>query len=99
MNFKDQLEADIRDVFLDEDEFAQNHEIDGQEVLCIIDDESKPNANDGVYVIRRHLFVEQSELGYRPMPGQKMSIDDNYFYVVDCIGDGLIEVILEAHES
>nr|WP_211289871.1 hypothetical protein [Sporomusa silvacetica] len=94
------MSTDIDDVFLDVDEFATTHTIDGQaNILCVIDDKSSPNQIDGVYVVRRQLFVKQETLGYRPIPGQKMSIDNEYFYIVDCIGEGLLEVILEANRS
>jgi hypothetical protein len=98
-NFKDFLKSDMK-AFLNTNEFADEHNIDGQDVTCIFDQEkSTPSQNDGVYVVRRHLFIDQSILGYRPAPEQKMYIDGSYFYVVDCVGEGLIEVILEARDS
>ena len=100
MNFKEQIQADIREVFINEDEFAENHKIDGQDLPCLIDeDKNTPNSNDGVYVIRRHLFISKIDLGYVPIPGQKMDIDDQYYYVIDCINENLLEVVLEARDS
>ena len=100
MNLKEVMLADIDDVFLDTNEFAAPHTIDGQEnILCVIDDKSIQNQIDGVYVVRRQLFIKQSDLGYKPVPEQKMSIDDEYFYIVDCTGDELLEVTLEARQS
>ena len=94
------MAADIPAVFLNSNDFAESHTIDGQaNILCIIDDKSSPNQIDGVYVVRRQLFVNQETLGYRPIPGQKMNIDNEYFYIVDCIGEGLLEVILETRRS
>lgn len=101
MNLKDVMNSDIDDVFLDVEEFASKHTIDGKEdVICIFDqNKSSTNPNDGVYIVRRHLFVKQLDLGYRPVPEQKICIDGDYFYVVDCIGERLIEVVLEARNS
>jgi len=100
MNFKDQIQDDISNIFLNEEEFAEDHNIDGQQILCIIDeDKSISNKNDGVFLIRRSLFVKESDLGYRPVPDQKLNIDGEYFYVMDCLGSGLLEVVLEAYRS
>lgn len=100
MNFKDQIQDDISNTFLDIGEFAAEHDIDGQNIICVIDEEkATPNQNDGVYVIRRHLFISQTDLGYIPVPEQKISIDDKYYYVVDCINEDLLEVIIEARDS
>lgn len=101
MSLKQMMLEDIETVFLDPDEFAALHTIDGEEnILCVIDDDKSSKTNtDGVYVIRRRLFIKQSDLGYRPIPEQMMNIDGENFYVVDVIGDGLIEVVLEANRS
>jgi hypothetical protein len=100
MNLKDVMDSDIDDVFLDTDDFAKKHSIDDQEMLCIIDeDKSSNNKTDGVHTVRRRLFVKQTSMGYRPVPEQKMKIDNQYWYVVDCVGEGLIEVVLEAREA
>ncbi len=99
MSFKDQLIADMG-IFLNANEFADWHDIDGKSILCVVDeDKSSPVANDGVYVVRRHLIINQDDLGYRPVPKQEMTIDGDTFDVVDCLGEGLIDVILEARNS
>jgi len=100
MTLKEQMAADIDDVFLNTDDMAETHSIDGVDIVCILEnDKSSKNSLDGVYVIRRQLFVKESDLGYKPEPEQKMKIDDTYFYVVDCIDDGLLEVTLEQRQS
>lgn len=100
MTLAEQVISDFDDVFLNTDEFAEKHSIDGQTIVCIIDeDKSSNNKTDGVYTVRRRLFVKQTDLGYRPEPDQKMKIDSQYWYVVDCVGEGLIEVVLEARET
>lgn len=100
MSLKDVIAADINNVFLNTKEFAETHTIDGEEITCILDeDKSSPNKTDGVYNMRRRLFVSGEALGYRPEPDQKIRIDNSYYYVVDCIGNDLLEVILEARET
>lgn len=97
MNFKDQLAGDMA-AFINPKEFAEEHSINGQSILCIIDeDKSSKSQTDGVYVVRRRLFVSLAALGYRPVPEQKMNIDNQNYFVVDCIGTDLLEIVLEAN--
>jgi len=94
------MAEDIDNIFLNTDEMAETHSIDGVNVACVLEeDKSSKNSLDGVYVIRRQLFVKQSDLGYKPEPEQKMKIDDAYYYVVDCIDNGLFEITLEQRQS
>lgn len=100
MTFKDVVAADIEKVFLNTDEFAESHRIDGEDITCVLDeDKAVPNKIDGVYTMRRRLFISQLALGYRPEPEQKIKIDDNYFYVLDCIGNDMLEIVLEARQT
>ena len=100
MSLKDVMAADISAVFLNPNEFAETHSIDGESILAIVDEEKAvPNPTDGVYVQHRKLFVKKEELGYQPLPDQRMNVDGQDFYVVDCVGDDLLEVLLEAHRS
>lgn len=97
--FKELLQKDHAG-FFNKDEFAKEHIIDGELCICILgEDKSTDNKTDGVYNMRRRLFIAYEVLGYRPEPEQKMEIDNNYFYVIDCIGNDLLEVVLEAHET
>jgi hypothetical protein len=100
MSFKDVLAADMKTVFLNTKEFAEIHKIDGEEITCILDeDKSSQNKTDGVYNMRRRLFVSLEALGYRPEPKQKIKIDNDFYYVVDCIDNDMLEVMLEARQS
>ena len=100
MSLKEIMAADISAVFLNPGEFGEMHSIDGIDLLCVIDEEKTvANPVDGVCLNRRKLFVSRADLGYRPVPDQKINIGGDYFYVVDCIGEDLLEIILEAHRS
>lgn len=99
MAFKDVVAADIDKVFLNPDEFAESHTINNNQHDCTMDeDKSSEGRIDGVYNMRRRLYISKAALGYRPKPDQKMQIDGAYYYVVDCIGNDLLEVILEARK-
>ena len=100
MGLQDVVRADIAAVFINKDGFAKEHVIDGEQITCIIDeDKASANKVDGVYDVRRHLFVSEADLGYRPIPKQKMNVDGNHFDVVDCVGEDLLEVILGGYDS
>lgn len=107
MNFKDQILADIDAVFLNADEFADEHEINSQTMTCVIDEDlSKQRSNrqsddyDGIYARQLTLYVRESVLGYRPERDQKMTVDGEWYLVLDCAAsDGLLEVTLGANRA
>ena len=35
--FKDMVAVDVKRIFLNPDEFAEKHNIDGKEILCVLD--------------------------------------------------------------
>ena len=50
MSFKEDIESDINGVFLNLEEFAEKHRIEGQEITCILDNnkgQSKTNRPAG----------------------------------------------------
>lgn len=105
MNLKDIMNADIDDVFLDPDEFAELHNINGKQILCIVDEDiSKQRSNrqstsyDGVYLIQVTLFVRESALGYRPERDRKITVDGKWYEVLECSGQDLLEVTLGSNQ-
>lgn len=100
MSFKSMVAADIDKVFLNIDENAAEHIVEGETWTCIFDeDKSSRDKIDGVYKICRRLFISANALSYRPVPKQKMKIDGEYYYVVDCIGNDMLEIVLEARQT
>lgn len=86
-NFKDFLDEDV-DVFINLDEFADIHTIDGIELKCVIDtdiyDERGNASNDrlgGVFNDMISVFVYK-DLIERPNIDELMEIDDEYYKVV-----------------
>lgn len=45
MTFKEQVEADRDNVFLNFDEFGEYHRIEGKKILCIVDDDKLAELN------------------------------------------------------
>ena len=83
-SFKDCVAADIHGVFLNNQEFASTHTIDGKEMDAVVDDDALLERDaarggvhtDGTYRTRRLLYVDKSRLrraahvGQDPEPGR-----------------------------
>lgn len=101
MGFKDHLATDLN-VFLNADELADMHDIDGQQINCVLDSDetNKQKVQDGVYEDVVMLFVSSSALPDRPIPMQHMRIDGNLYLVQKCVVNmGMLEITLEANEA
>ena len=107
MNFKQLMTEDIHDVFLDASDFASEHDINGQQILCVIDEDlSKQRGNrqaedyDGIYARQLTLFIAESDLGYRPERDQKMTVDGEWYLVINCSANtGMLEIDLGANRA
>ncbi len=107
MNLKELMAEDIDDVFLDPDENADEHDIDGQTILCSLEQvgtrvrsNRRDEQYDGIYKETAVLSVRQVDLGYRPVYGQAMRVDGVLYLVSKCDDDdGLLIVTIEANES
>lgn len=106
MKLRDYIYRDIS-AFLNTDEFADMHDIDGQMIEAIIDSDilkiysnDKTEMYDGVYRGEIALYVKESDLNYRPVYGQIMRLDGNIYTVKECADDmGIFRITLEAAES
>lgn len=73
-SFKDCVAADIHGVFLNNQEFASTHTIDGKEMDAVVDDDALLERDaarggvhtDGTYRTRRLLYVDKADYGGRP---------------------------------
>lgn len=107
MNFKQLMAEDIHDVFLDANEFAFEHDINGQQVLCVVDEDifkkrgTRQSENyDGIYARQLTLFIAESDLGYRPERDQKMTVDGEWYMVINCAASsGMLEIELGANRA
>lgn len=93
MSFKDQLLQDIREVFLNPDEFGESHVINGVPLFCIVDESmdglTGPRADGfanssmiGLDEQTRVIHLEDSALSPRPVPGQTLDIDGESWTVL-----------------
>ena len=106
MSFKDQLERDVNNVFLNPTEFADNVSIDGVIYTCIIfKDEFTHETNrsiqvDGVYIQNTHILIDSKSIRTPPVDGQKLNIKNIYYYVTDLQNEeGVIHITASANQS
>lgn len=101
MNLKEIIAADL-DVFLNTDEFADEHTLGGKKIRLIIDSDTLngtplPHA-EGVSLWRKVVYVSCSDLGYRPNEGGLLELDGQTYEVVNVDEqDGLFVITLEAN--
>ncbi|MEK3873725.1 MULTISPECIES: hypothetical protein [unclassified Paenibacillus] len=100
-SFKDQLARDVENVFMNLEEFANEHTIDGRTMPVIVDasDNLSPlDYAEGVSVLRKIIHVESATLGYTPRKGQVINFDGDRFTVA-LVNDaaGMFVITLEAN--
>lgn len=96
--FKDIVEKDIRNVFINELEFAEEHDLNGRIGMAIVQDciinsdltvrESYANTHyDGVYGTGAVINVKKSELGYVPRTDERFDLDSRIGFIVAVADD------------
>ena len=101
--FKAQLSQDLGNL-ISVAEFAQYHDLGGQQVPLIIDEDElqkrQMNAAEGTYLGDLLLLVEAKYLRVRPVEGKTLKLDGKIYLVVSCKeNDGLYEIAIGANES
>lgn len=94
-------------VFLNLDEFAEMHNIDGHVVPAIIDSDilkirsqHKSEQYDGIYRGEIVIYVKTTDLPFRPVYGQDMTLDGEDYLVKDSSEEmGVLVITLEANEA
>ena len=108
MDFKDCIAADIHQVFLNPEEFAEVHTVDGKPMRVLIDDDALLERDaarggvhtDGLYKTRRLLYLSRADYGGRPAPGKALNLDGRIWYVVQAEdAAGMLTIELEANRT
>lgn len=106
--FKDAIAADKKAVFINGDEFADTHNINGVDVVCVVDGDliTERNAKtyaeyaEGVFKSQITIFVDAADLPQRPVKGEGIRFDGEYFSVDECIENaGIYEITLGANDA
>lgn len=108
MNLKDAMAADIDDVFMSLDEFAEYHDINGQSVVCVVEGRTNKEhvaisrqSIDGVTLDEYIVHVKKSLLPSVPEQGMRLMLDDRPTTVSHCDDDGagMLTITLEGHDA
>lgn len=100
MSFKDQIKQDLSDVFLNLDEFADLHRIEGKEVPVVIDSDimaklSKIGDNriHGMDEADMVIMGKASDLPENLDPGRLLNLDSREVIVVTTTSEmGLVQI-------
>lgn len=100
--FKKMIEKDIEEVFLNLEEFADFHDINGQKIKCVIDTDLTQRYGNwegdfqryGVIGNQIRVFVHAPDLVPAPVHGQLLSVDDSH-HRVDSVSseDGVLVIV------
>lgn len=101
--FKDLVESDVKSVFLDENEFAETHNINGKDVTCVVDknlnQEHPSNDFLGVFVNMVRIYVAAGEIPV-PAEGALLRIDGSRHLVrTVSMEQGMLVITAEANEQ
>lgn len=102
MSFKAQIADDIERVFLNSDDFAESHTIEGITVVCVVDDNAQARVKQGriLGMVEADviLFGKASDFPFRPE--EHMNVDGKEMFVVKWAeAMGVIEIALEQNRS
>ncbi len=106
-SFKDILKNDIKAIFLNPDEFGEEHIVQGKPMVIVLDDmenierekKMKPCAG-GVYARQMLFYVSADDFGPMPAQGGLITIDGNRYTVVDATDEaGIYAITVEANRS
>lgn len=105
--FKDAVAKDIKAVFINLDEFADEHDLDGKKVRCVVDKDITATAKDtianplmGVFVSAVTIYVDAKDMDRKPVEGEILLLD-NKRYIVRNVGveDGMLVILAEVHDQ
>lgn len=105
--FKDQVQKDIQNTFLNIDEFSDVHVINGSEMAVQVDnieqierEKRSGKTTDGIYTQQKLFYVRAEDFGPLPKQGSLLRFDKKMFKVADAIEeDGVYSITLEANRS
>lgn len=107
MTFKDIIKRDVKQVFMNTEEFSEIHTVNGKPMAAQIDNneqierEKRYNQHmDGIYVKQVLLYVSAEDYGPLPKQGTAVSLDKKLYKVADAISeDGVYSITLEANRG
>ena len=98
-NFKDFAFSDIGAVFFNGDEHAKEHNVDGKDVLVILEKDdvrdhsahweagAKQNFDTGLYNRHIILYIRVEDYGPKPKQGKLLTLDKKLTYLIQKCGE------------
>lgn len=96
-NFKRLAFQDIKNVFLNDDEFGEYHTLNGKRMLCTVDaneveargkKQFEHSRIDGIFEDNMILYVARKDFGQQPARGRQLDFDGEKFIVTDSRDEG-----------
>ena len=105
--FKEILQQDIKQTFLNPYEFGEPHDIDGKEMIAVIDDleqverEKKMKSHaDAIFARQIFIYVAAEDFGPLPAQNRLLKLDGKTYKVVDVTDEaGIYGITLEANRA
>lgn len=103
MTLKDEIANDINNVFLDLNDFAEEHLVEGKKILCVIDNDTlktrQGTAEIGIDESTLLLFAKVEDLPKRKKGGL-LNVDHKQYMIDDWkVNFGMAEIALHQNVS
>ena len=100
-SFKDLIASDLG-VFLNADEFAEEHEVEGNTIIAVLDediqDESKNGEALGLAEADTLLYAKSADLPDRRPSGESLNVDGREYTVITWREDAGMASVYLAHQ-
>lgn len=105
--FKDAISNDVKTVFINLDEFADIHDLNGCEVACIVDKDLTTGVNDtitnpleGVFLNTITIYVATKDIERKPVEGEQIKLDKER-YIVRSVSEeeGILVIVAEVNKQ
>lgn len=107
--FREQIAEDIKNIFLNPDEFAEEHELNGKTCICNVQNPTEQEmflqgeSYEGFEVTHGGLitvYVAKDDFGELPSEGQTFTLDGEYCVVDDASDEkGLLRITLHKNHA
>lgn len=106
-SFKDIIKQDIKNTFMNDDEFSDKHLIDGKEMSVIVDgiellerEKKLKDKAEGLFLKQKLIYVAAEDFGPLPRIGRIIKLDKSDYKILDAIAEnGMYSLTLEAYKG
>lgn len=102
--FKDAIAKDVKAVFINLDEFADKHILNGETIACIVDkdiiSEVTSEKLEGVFLNTVTIYVDVKDIKNKPVEGEILRLD-KVRYIVRSVSveEGILVIVAEVNEQ